>query len=676
MGGISSVNNKNGSTMVKSAPQDTLELKARFQIDLSFIQRIKKCKIYYEVKYGNQVKEWSETSQHAFKKSEEAFVFKYDISQRNQQIQLKVGIDSTGETNSNQTKYDPSFYDTNLYCVNANFSVLDCLLLKGGFQKAQSVGTNIKSCQFTSNQRKEIVKASLTENKTRAEEKFVFKIAGTFKCNESIYVSCYNYVKQQRNQLFTTKLSDKSHDSKKKCVFYFEPIQLFSAQFDGPFEDQDVCFEFISVKDVNNHEVCETVLGSASLNLAPILQLDEGSLLQLKIFNDREESIGKIHFGSPKVRPIYSFLDYKINLNINFIPIIALDFSLSNVIDAQKGNNVVNDYIPVINHIRHVYKNISNFCLGFGFGAKTCSGQVRASDIFSLSGNMFDPTIDYNKVLKCFKEVESQVEKSFPVKFAPILEHATSYAKHESGNNQNRNYYCLHYITPGVIDDAHETAEILQEIYDLPMTMNIIKLHNPSYGDTNDANVILEEFEANKEEGKRNPLHVIDYQSYKESNRFEDFEKKLIMNLPEHVGQYYESHQSFCQESEKSLENTRLVQSMPVKAFSDEFNNMNPEDSDDELEENKGGLVKLPKKKRQRFKSETVDIIPINQKRLSYSQKQEEYFIASFPVDCKITRSKLEDFVHRGIIMDESPEYVEYLYRKERMQYNTSIINS
>lgn len=92
---------------------------------------MRKWNIYYEVKYGNQVKEWRETVQHRIHRVNEKFVFKYDISQRNQQIHLKLGIDSTGETNSVKAKNDPWYYDTGVYCVNASFSIIDCLLLKG-----------------------------------------------------------------------------------------------------------------------------------------------------------------------------------------------------------------------------------------------------------------------------------------------------------------------------------------------------------------------------------------------------------------------------------------------------------------------------------------------------------------------------------------------------------------
>ena len=54
--------------------------------------------------------------------------------------------------------------------------------------------------------------------------------------------------------------------------------------------------------------------------------------------------------------------------------------------------------------------------MGYGMGAKTCSTQIQASDIFSLSGDMFEPTIKYNQLLDKYEEVNNKVELSFPVK--------------------------------------------------------------------------------------------------------------------------------------------------------------------------------------------------------------------------------------------------------------------
>jgi hypothetical protein len=283
----------------------------------------------------------------------------------------------------------------------------------------------------------------------------VFKCAGSFDTNSPLYVTWYHEEKLKRIDLFTTKLSLKSHNTKKHSVYYFEPFELYSNQFAGPLEEQNVHFEIINVKEFLDGRLKEIVMGSSSVDLKPIVDLDHASLLQLKIIGKDEQLVGKLSFGHSRLRPMLSFLDYKIDLNLDFIPVIAIDYSLSNKIDGDKW---ISDYIPVINHIMNAYKDISRHWMGYGFGAKTCPSQALASDIFSLSGNMFDPTIPYNHLIECYEETKGKVEMAFPVNFMPVLEHVKRYAKHEFDHHRGRNYYWLFYITPGVLDDVHSSG--------------------------------------------------------------------------------------------------------------------------------------------------------------------------------------------------------------------------
>ena len=224
------------------------------------------------------------------------------------------------------------------------------------------MATNFQNRHFQRFQNKQIVQTSISEYKNNAGERLIFKCAGSFELNTPLYINCFNFIGNERNDLFTTKMSLKNHDSKRRSVYYFEPFQLYSNQFNGPLEDQEVYFEVISVTDMIGGHCKETIIGCSSTLLKPIIQLDRSSLLQMKILDDEDErTIGKLNFGHPKLRPVLSFLDYKINLNIDFIPIIAIDFSLSNVIDDLKKKEFINDYIPVINHIRHIYKDISPY---------------------------------------------------------------------------------------------------------------------------------------------------------------------------------------------------------------------------------------------------------------------------------------------------------------------------
>lgn len=67
--------------------------------------------MYYEVTYGDQRDEWQETAYDLVYKSFKSFMFDYDISQRSQQIDVKITVDFTPESEQFGEK---SFY-TDLY---------------------------------------------------------------------------------------------------------------------------------------------------------------------------------------------------------------------------------------------------------------------------------------------------------------------------------------------------------------------------------------------------------------------------------------------------------------------------------------------------------------------------------------------------------------------------------
>lgn len=68
------------------------------------------------------------------------------------------------------------------------------------------------------------------------------------------------------------------------------------------------------------------------------------------------------------------------------------------------------------------------------------------------------------------------------------------------------------------------------------MTVFIIKVYNPNYDDTNDAQILLEKFMENKKEDKRQTLFVINYENFKDRKLIRKFEEELVKYLPQHVG--------------------------------------------------------------------------------------------------------------------------------------------
>ena len=433
----------------------------------------------------------------------------------------------------------------------------------------------------------------------------------------------------------------------KKSQYLFGSIEIYSGAFEGPFEHQTVCFEVLSKNQTDDGKISLNLMGTASLLLKPLMGLEDKSMLQLKIMDRKDQLIGKLSFSQPKLRNVFSFLDYKLTMNINFVPIIAVDYSLSNRLfeSSEKSlhsidNDTNNDYISIINHVRHVYKDISQYWMGYGFGGKTCPEQVQASNLFSMSGNMFDLTISYNKVLEKYTELTEKVKLAYPVKINPVLESVIRYAEHEYENYKSRNYYCLIYITPGVIDDIEDTIESLKLITKLPMTVSIVKVNNPNYSDTNDAKLLLEQFNKELDQSERHPLFVIDYEQFKQKEAFEDFEKELITNLPQNTTEYYEPRTSMVVKN-KDVKNPES----PKKTFASEFN-LSLSDSETDSDEPKEEINKNSAYNRPRIRSiHHTNHLMNRKRRLSYSGISEELFIATFPIHCDITPQQLEYLV-------------------------------
>jgi len=63
--------------------------------------------------------------------SDDSFIFKYNISQRDQSIQIKIGFDLTDASQNILGRSENAPYNTEIYWVNAKFDILDCLLSKG-----------------------------------------------------------------------------------------------------------------------------------------------------------------------------------------------------------------------------------------------------------------------------------------------------------------------------------------------------------------------------------------------------------------------------------------------------------------------------------------------------------------------------------------------------------------
>lgn len=267
--------------------------------------------------------------------------------------------------------------------------------------------------------------------------------------------------------------------------------------------------------------------------------------------NKAKKVIGNLMISEASIQPCFSFLDFKIHRGVNIVPIIAVDYSLSNLTfddqkcihSLKKGAN--NDYLTVIEHITNAYKNISSYMLGLGMGARTIPKKGETSDCFSLTGNIFNPIVDIKDLRDNYAATLKRVELSLPVNYHTVLEHASDYAKYEVENHEARNYYVLIYVSVGVIDDFQETLEVLKEISDLPLSVTMVRVRNMQMEDTNDPALLIKECAMSFAACERQYLDIIDFEDFKKEGNLGLFEAELVRKIPLHVQKYMEIHNVF-----------------------------------------------------------------------------------------------------------------------------------
>ena len=111
-------------------------------------------------------------------------------------------------------------------------------------------------------------------------------------------------------------------------------------------------------------EVKSKRIGICTAQAKNLLLIQEGDLVQREVLSNSKKLIGTLLFTEGTIQPIFTYLDFKIHLGINIVPIIAIDYSLSNLTfddqkcihSLKKGAN--NDYLTVIQHITNAYQNI------------------------------------------------------------------------------------------------------------------------------------------------------------------------------------------------------------------------------------------------------------------------------------------------------------------------------
>ena len=284
-----------------------------------------------------------------------------------------------------------------------------------------------------------------------------------------------------------------------KDLLIFETIEINTNVFEGTIISTKVI-------EIEAQKVAFTKKGKTfkpfateRVRVKDLISMLEGETMSLNLKNKSRKTVANLIISEALIQPCFSFIDYKIHRGVNIIPIIAIDYSLSNLTfdnqkcihSLKKGAN--NDYIKVIEHITNAYKNISSHMLGYGMGARTIPKKGEISNLFALSGDIFNPHFEKNKLFDHYASTLKRVELSLPVNYQDVLELASEYANYEKENYEVRNYFVLIYVSVGVIDDFENTLKRLKAINDLPLTVIMVRVRNMQTEDTNDPATLIEE---------------------------------------------------------------------------------------------------------------------------------------------------------------------------------------
>lgn len=94
-----------------------------------------------------------------------------------------------------------------------------------------------------------------------------------------------------------------------------------------------------------------------------------------------------------------SFLDLIASQMLEIVPIISIDFSLSNLtFDERKCIHTVNEdnmneYRDLLTAISKAFRQISPTSLFYGFGANSVAKKTEVSDLFIGTGDMLNPIV-------------------------------------------------------------------------------------------------------------------------------------------------------------------------------------------------------------------------------------------------------------------------------------------
>lgn len=142
----------------------------------------------------------------------------------------------------------------------------------------------------------------------------------------------YEVIGDSKKFIFQTKLTQETQNEDGRNGYMFNDVVLNTDVFENEnVTTKKIEFEVVRFKQEKGLKKTTKIIGKRRLRLKNIMELRENKAFNIDILDNKGKNIGQLTFHSPSIKPIFTFLDYKVNLNVNIIPVIVIDYSLSNL---------------------------------------------------------------------------------------------------------------------------------------------------------------------------------------------------------------------------------------------------------------------------------------------------------------------------------------------------------
>ena len=144
-------------------------------------------------------------------------------------------------------------------------------------------------------------------------------------------------------------------------------------------------------------------IGKTQFLMRDALKKGNTGRMSLFLLDEKNRYQGKIDISQCSARRHYSFFDLQLRCQLNIVPILAVDYSIGNIVETEEGlpgclhsrkGGMSNDYISAMMAVSKSFSQYARFMLTYGVGARTMEGMGTAVDICSMTGDFTDPFVE------------------------------------------------------------------------------------------------------------------------------------------------------------------------------------------------------------------------------------------------------------------------------------------